>query len=304
MRKFYVRVLALILCIQFNSIASAEVIEFESYEPGDHQKIFAGDWKINSFKSRAKFERAENPNSPLVVFNPGWGGSDKYDAAFKDMSQRLGNSYHRIFLSHSDEIDLAGRTVTIFQAVRAVRREGFNPSKIFVIGASGGGQEGIHSTHLKTSQSLGGDEIKIDAVVAFYPSCRVSFKDNKFRNASILMFLGGKDKVAPASLCTELSDDRGLKHAEIVTFEDAGHSWLMTGSAKNSRQRTWEDCKIEINESGVWYGEGYDSTDGIGKILRGMGKKCRNKVNMKTGREKQVYDQSVSKAVSYIKSIQ
>jgi len=108
----------------------------------------------------------------------------------------------------------------------------------------------------KTAAALSGG-IKIDGVIAFYPSCRVSFEDKSFNNAKILIFLGLKDMVAPAVLCKELKESHGLPHAEIREYPDAGHSWLFKKKKKKSIQRTWGECRINIDPAGVWHGEGF-----------------------------------------------
>lgn len=284
------------------SPALAESLKFESYEPGDHQGIFSGAWNVGAFSAKADLTQASQANAPLVVYNPGWGGSKKYLPAFKDIQSRLGKGYHHLFLSHSDDVDLAGRTITIYQAIRAAQEKGISPSKIVVVGASGGGQEAIHATHSRTASSLSGG-IKIDGVVAFYPSCRVGFEDKNFDDARVLIFVGAKDKVSPGVLCRELKENGGLGHAELIEFSAAGHSWLMTKRAATKKQRTWGECRINIDQTGVWHGEGFDSKNGIGKLLKGMGKKCAKKINMVVGRNSSVYDESVSATIDFIKGL-
>jgi dienelactone hydrolase len=288
-----------IYLLGFSSHSSAESLKFTSYEPGDHQKIFSGDWQTNDFMAEAKFQRSSNAQAPLIIYNPGWGGSEKYLSAFRDIRSKLGNKYHHLFLSHSDSVDLAGRTVTIYQAIRAIVESGINPSKIGIVGASGGGQEAMHTTHQKTALALSGG-IEIDAVVAFYPSCRVSFEDIKFNKVNTLIFVGLKDKVAPPTLCFELQKSHGLAHVEIHEYPNAGHSWLMENKKKNKKQRTWGECRISISQAGVWRGEGFDSKDGIGKLLKGMGKKCAKKKSMLVGRDPTVYKDSIQLTVEFI----
>ena len=290
---------ALLLLIQFPNAASAETLKFQSYEPGDHQGIFSGNWRTNPFSAKAKFWPAAQPDSPLVVYSPGWGGSDKYFPAFKDIRKRLGDGYHHIFLTFPDSVDLAGRTVTIYEAIRAAQGRGLDPSKIFLIGASGGGQEAIHATHSKTAAALGVG-ISINGVVAFYPSCRVQFEDRGFNKTPTLIFIGGKDEVAPGKLCKDFKENGGLGHAQLNEFPAAGHSWLMTKRAGKSSERTWGDCRIEIDRTGVWRGEGFDSKQGIGDMLKGMSKKCAKKVKMLVGRDDTVYSNSVQSAIEFM----
>jgi len=286
----------------FANYATAESLKFNSYEPGDHQGIFSGEWKKNEFKSKADFQKSNDTNAPLIIYNPGWGGANLYYPAFKDIRSKLGDGYHHIFLSHNDNVDLAGRTVTIYQAIRAAKNSGINPSKIVVIGASGGGQEAMHATHQKTASALSGGA-GIDGVVAFYPSCRVSFEDKKFNEVKTLIFVGLKDKVAPPVLCDELKQSHGLTHVEIREYPEAGHSWLMEKKKKNKSQRTWGECRISISQSGVWRGEGYDSENGIGGLLKGMGKKCRKKKNMVVGRDSAVYEDSIQATIDFIEGL-
>lgn len=299
---------SVIFCILLHSIvigtspAVADSFPFDSYEPGDHQKIFAGSWKSNKISARADMTMATRADAPLVVYNPGWGGIDKYLPAFKDIQSKLGNEYHHIFLSHSDDVDLAGRTITIYQAIRAAKSKGITPNKILLVGASGGGQEAIHSTHSITATALS-DGIDIDGVVAFYPSCRVGFEDKTWNKTSVRIFTGGKDKVAPAGLCKRLKQSGGLSHAELIDYPEAGHSWLMVENEKTRKQRTWGDCQINIDKSGVWQGKNIDSRGGIGNFLRGMGKKCGGKINMVVGRNKNAYRESIASTVDFVKSI-
>jgi len=95
--------------------SSAETLKFESYEPGDHQGIFSGEWKINASKSKAKFWKSSDSSAPLVVYTPGWGGVDKYLPAFKDIRAKLGDGYHHLILYHNKKLELAGRTISIYQ---------------------------------------------------------------------------------------------------------------------------------------------------------------------------------------------
>ncbi len=282
--------------------SSAETLKFESYEPGDHQGIFSGEWKINASKSKAKFWKSSDSSAPLVVYTPGWGGVDKYLPAFRDIRAKLGDGYHHLFLYHSKNVELAGRTISIYQSIRAAKDKGINPSKIVVIGASGGGQEAMHATHQKTAAALSGG-IKIDGVIAFYPSCRVSFEDKSFNNAKILIFVGLKDMVAPAVLCKELKESHGLSHAEIREYPDAGHSWLFKKRKKKNFQRTWGECRINIDPAGVWHGEGFDSKNGIGELVDGMEKKCSSKKNMLTGRVSAVYKDTIEATIDFVKRL-
>lgn len=298
----------LISGILFNSIVIgasptfAGSLRFDSYEPGDHQKIFGGSWKSAKISAKADMKMATRADAPLVVYNPGWGGLNKYLPAFEDIQSKLGNTYHHIFLFHSDDVDLAGRTITIYQAIKAAKSKGIIPTKIFLVGASGGGQEAIHSTHSRTAAALS-DGIDIDGVVAFYPSCRVSFDDKTWNKTSVRIFTGGKDKIAPAGLCKKLKQSGGLNHAELIEYPKAGHSWLMAENEKTSKQRTWGKCRINIDKLGVWRGKGIDSRGGIGNFLKGMGKKCRDKINMVVGRNKNAYGESIASTVDFIKSI-
>lgn len=282
--------------------AQAERLTFQSYEPGDHRGIFSGNWKQNPFSARAELNASAEAGAPLVVYSPGWGGADKYVPAFKDIRDRLGNGYHHLFLSVPDSIDLAGRTVTIFEAIRAAKARGLDPSKVLLVGASGGGQEAIHATHQRVAATLGAG-IPIAGVVAFYPSCRVSFDDRSFRQIPILIMVGGKDMVAPGKLCKELQSGGALSHARIQEFSNAGHSWLMTQDASTHTSRTWGDCRITIDQSGVWHGEGFDSTGGIGGMLDGMGRKCGKKIKMTIGRDGATYSASVQAAVDFLKGL-
>ena len=109
--------------------------------------------------------------------------------------------------------------------------------------------------------------------------------------------------VAPGVLCKELKESGGLGHAELIEFSEAGHSWLMTDKASNKKQRTWGECRLNIDQSGVWHGKGFDSKNGIGKILKGMGKKCGKKIKMVTGRNASVYDESISATIDFIKGL-
>jgi len=286
----------------FSGSALSKKLNYTGYVTKDHQAIFKNDWKINSYKAKADFIKAGESSANLVVFSPGWGGSDKYKSAFKKIAKKLGKNNHYLYLSHPKSVETAGRTISIFQAIKAVKETGVSVNKIIVIGASGGAQEGIHTTHNKIATALG-EGIKIDAVIGFYPSCRVTFSDKSFNPAKVLMLLGGKDKTAPAKLCHELKNNGGLENAQIIDYPVAGHSWLFDKREKYSRLRTWQDCTLEVQNSGVWVSGNLNSKNGTDSFITAMSKKCSAKVKMLFGRNKEVYKQSVDAAVKFVNAL-
>ncbi len=283
------------------SPAFAEKLKFKSYEPGDHQAVFSGNWKTNGFKGAAEIVKAADPQAPMVVYAPGWGGADKYRPAFKDIRKKLGKKYHHLFLNPPKYVETTGRTITIFEAIKATQNTGLMPSEIFIVGASGGGQEAIHTTHKKIADALS-EGIVIDGVVAFYPSCRVQFNDKDFNsNSKILIFVGGEDKTSPATLCDDFISNGGLSHARIQLYPDAGHSWLLKYKASVSKKSTWGECVLDVDETGIWrFGNIDSATMGEADFIAAMDEACSHKEPMLTGRNKAVYKDTVSKAVDFI----
>lgn len=281
--------------------ALAENLNYTSYDTKDHQAIFNNNWKINSYKAKANFIKAESESADLVIFSPGWGGSGKYESAFKDIAAKLSKKHHYLYLSHPKSIDLAARTISIFQAIKAVKKIAA-VNKTIIIGASGGAQEGLHTTHIKTADALA-EGNSIDAVVGFYPSCRSVFSDNAFYKTKTIMFLGGKDKTAPAKLCHDLKNNANLVNSQIIDYPKAGHSWLFRKSEKYSQSRTWQDCTLTIEESGVWTHKELNSLNGIDSFLDGMSEKCNAKVKLLSGRNNTAYKQSIDAAVKFINSL-
>jgi hypothetical protein len=282
--------------------ASSKTLNYISYDTKDHQAIFQNNWKINSYKTKADFIKSNSPSANLVIFSPGWGGSNKYKSAFKNIAKKLGKNNHYLYLSHPDAVETAGRTVSIYQGIKAVKKTGAPFGKVIVIGASGGAQEAIHTTHSKISNALA-EGNKVDAAIGFYPSCRVTFSDKTFDQAKVLMLLGGKDKSSPAKFCHALKNNGGLKTAEIIDYPEAGHSWLFKKSQKYTKTRTWQDCTLEVQKSGVWASGNLNSIKGTDNFISAMSKKCTAKVKMLTGRNNKVYKQSIEAAVKFINAL-
>lgn len=176
---------------------------------------------------------------PLVIFLHACAGMDRFtQASLARYGQLLRKSGFGIYaLDSFTARKLAGgqvcdpnqlrpdtgwfRVDDVFNAVQALRKHPkVDSGNLFLLGESHGALVALLAARDRPERG------KLQAIAAFYPSCRPLLSTNRL-NVPVIVFAAGKDDWTPAAPCIEAKkiDRMPGEEFELVVYPDAHHSF-------------------------------------------------------------------------------
>ncbi len=287
----------------------ARSLRTKTYDPEDYAPIYRKDWKINAHTVRAKlFYGGATDRQPLVVLMAGFKGPGGAANFFQTMPKLIAEAGGAtLIVRHKLSIDIPGRVVDTFMAIqKAVENPVIDPERVYLVGLSSGGMQGLHMMIRPIHDALNPGAFKLAGMVLAYPSCRAQFEDTDVLPVPTLILTGARDKETPPDQCDDfIGEANGAAFMTHIQFPNAGHSWMFSKPVRTYTEGSWAPCgRLFVDKDGYWYSVNntISSKDlGFYGYIEKTEATCKEQIQLTSGRVDEAYEQTVQHILEMIR---